>query len=93
MSGKTSVDTLDIFFCSVFDKRIDNLSSIPGHACDYSNVLSVHPIHDLTCTPSEVTKVLNVSKCKQGLWTSWDFPAVAQRMPHGTISSIFDEAL
>lgn len=75
-------------FCSVFNKRIDNLSSIPGHGCDYLTVLPVHLINDLICTPSEVAKVLksvNVSK-------AWGFPAVAQRMPHGT-GSIFDEAL
>ena len=53
------------FFCSVFNKRIDNLSSIPGHGCDYSTVLPVHLINDLICTPSEVAKVLkslNVNK-------------------------------
>ena len=49
----------------VFNKRIDNLSSIPGHGCNYSTVLSVHLINDLICTPSEVAKVLkslNVNK-------------------------------
>ena len=53
------------FFGSVFNKRIDNLSLIPGHGCDYSTVLPVHTINDLICTPSEVAKVLkslNVSK-------------------------------
>ena len=30
------------FFCSVFNTRIDDLSSIPGHGCDYSTVLPVH---------------------------------------------------
>ena len=41
------------FFCSVFNKRIDNLSSIPGRGCDYSTVFPVHLINDLICTPSE----------------------------------------
>lgn len=53
------------FFCSVFNKRIDNLSSIPGHARDFSTVLPLHPIHDLICTPNEMAKVLkslNVNK-------------------------------
>ena len=95
LNPKDKANVFNQFFRSVFNhpKGFDNLSSIPGHACDYSNVLSVHPIHDLTCTPREVLKVLNISKCKQGLWTSWDFPAVAKRVTHGTISSIFDQAL
>ena len=53
------------FFCSVFNKRIDNLSSIPGHGCDYSTVFPLHLINDLICTPSEVAKLLkslNVNK-------------------------------
>ena len=53
------------FFCSVFNKRTDNLSPTPGHGCDYSTVLPVHTINDLICTPSEVAKVLkslNVNK-------------------------------
>ena len=56
------------FFCSVFNERIDNLSSILGHGCDYSTALPVHLINDLICTPSEVAKVLkslNVNKA----WT------------------------
>ena len=53
------------FFCPVFNKITDNLSSIPGHGCDYSTVLPVHLINSLICTPSEVAKVLkslNVNK-------------------------------
>lgn len=45
LNPKDKANVFNQFFRSVFNKRIDNLSS-------------VHPIHDLTGTPSEVLKVL-----------------------------------
>ena len=50
---------------TVFNKGIGDLSSIPGHVCVNSTVLHIHAIQDLTCTSSEVAKVLkslNVNK-------------------------------
>ena len=64
LTPEDKANVFNQFFCSVFNKRIDNLSSIPR--CDYSTVsLPVHLINDLICTPSEVAKVLkslNVNK-------------------------------
>ena len=65
LTPEDKANVFNQFFCSVFNKRIDNLSSIPGHGCDYSTVLPVHLINDLICTTNEVAKVpksLNVNK-------------------------------
>ena len=53
LTPEDKANVFNQFFCSVFNKRIDTVSSIPGHGCDYSSVLPVHLINDLICTPSE----------------------------------------
>ena len=58
LTPEDKANVFNQFFCSVSNKRIDNLSSIPEHGCDYSTVLPVRLIIDLICTPSEVAKVL-----------------------------------
>ena len=66
LTPEDKANVFNQFFCSVsFNKRIDTLSSLRGHGCDYSTSLPVHLINDVICTPSEVARVLkslNVNK-------------------------------
>jgi len=51
LTPEEQANVFNQFFCSVFNDRTDNLSSIPGRGCDYSTVLPAYLIHDLICTP------------------------------------------
>ena len=65
LTPEEKANVFNQFFCSVFNDRTDNLSSIPGRGRDYSTVLPAYLINDLICTPIEVAKVLkslNVDK-------------------------------